>query len=1023
MKSMKVLKSLLVVGLLCSMNGMVAKAEEDNQKQVEMLSTSKETVKVATGNDVGEGKEVDDILKETVNIIYLDSTNEQNGDGTEQNPYNNFNDAMRNVKDGGTIKLLSDLEREFISYDDAKTNGFLIKKDITLDLNENTIYAYGDFAWYGLKIDDNVDVVIQNGKINSTAKKSPSNASLVLGSGAKLEIYNCEILGMNNASTVKLNSNSSLFAENSSFFSATESLNNITGEANSIHLKNCVVDGTDVKTNYYGIDVIAENMVFENCIVSAPVGKKAYELTVTNGSNAIVSGGEINGVIRTGWKSNGTLIISGDTVVNGQVIHVGNGTNNTASYIEIEGGRYELEENLISTSLKENISVSGGKYKNQEVIKDFIKEPYQLIENIDDDKDKYPYTILGIEEGAVASVGTKTYTTLEEAMAEAEDQTIRLLTDVETDSLFGNINGSGKKITYTGTLADLTRNNVRIFNANLKCKDAEISNASLQDGCFVAGTVIKGGIIPFLENNYFISDTTNSIQESINFEATIGKIGYEALINALSVAARTEEKEMVILQKNKITGHEEIYQNANYTLDLNGHSLGKFIIVPINQYIPNNIDITIIDSSNSKAGKIISDDNFAVATNGALENIKLTLDGVSLESKETAGIYFPSSGVLTIKNSNIVGTSGIELRGGDLYIENTNITATATEFRENPNTNGTTVEGGAIVISQHTTNHPIKVNIQSGMFKGIKAFYEVDLQDENSDNIEFEIYDGTFDGEIYSENIKKFITGGKYSETLSNEYIAEGYELKSNGTVGQIKKEPTTPPSRPSGGGSSSTSVPNSSATTESGNKVKVETVKTDEVVNETLGKENVITSIQVEKAKENIEVTVQAGKKLTNQTVYVVQQNADTGAIELVAVSVADEKGKAVFTTDSTEVLTVTTSLPEGFISTAGEENKATYYVNEEGNFQKGWLESESGDWYYFDEENGQMLRERWGASATDWYFMGADGKMLTNAWVAASEGRWYYVGSDGAMVVNVMVDGCWINEEGIYYSPLYQA
>lgn len=237
----------------------------------------------------------------------------------------------------------------------------------------------------------------------------------------------------------------------------------------------------------------------------------------------------------------------------------------------------------------------------------------------------------------------------------------------------------------------------------------------------------------------------------------------------------------------------------------------------------------------------------------------------------------------------------------------------------------------------------------------------------------------------------------------------------------QLPSEPVEPPYVPSR--PSTPSTPDSNATTESGDKVTVEEVKTDKVVSEVLGKENILTSIEVEEADEPVKVSVDVGRKMKDETVYVVQQNADTGAIELVAVSVADEKGKAVFTTDSTEVLTVTTSLPEGFISTAGEENKATYYVNEEGNFQKGWLESESGDWYYFDEENGQMLRERWGASATDWYFMGADGKMLTNAWVAASEGRWYYVGSDGAMVVNVMVDGCWINEEGIYYSPLYQA
>lgn len=119
------------------------------------------------------------------------------------------------------------------------------------------------------------------------------------------------------------------------------------------------------------------------------------------------------------------------------------------------------------------------------------------------------------------------------------------------------------------------------------------------------------------------------------------------------------------------------------------------------------------------------------------------------------------------------------------------------------------------------------------------------------------------------------------------------------------------------------------------------------------------------------------------------------------------------------------------------------TYITNSEGILRKGKTEFEGatyvldktdghmlrdwalvdGEWYFMNYETGKVHMNLWAPSASgDWYFMDAEGHMKKNQWIAASEGRWYYVGADGKMVSNGSVDGCWINEQGIYLSPMYK-
>ena len=143
-----------------------------------------------------------------------------------------------------------------------------------------------------------------------------------------------------------------------------------------------------------------------------------------------------------------------------------------------------------------------------------------------------------------------------------------------------------------------------------------------------------------------------------------------------------------------------------------------------------------------------------------------------------AGIFHPQVGILNILgNGNVIsGTSAIELRGGSLNIEGGVFTATSTalDISANPGS-GSTIDGAAIVVSQHGYNPAIQVSIAGGVFNGLYALYEDDLvNEEGTEDIQISVSGGMYNGDIYSENVTEFISGGKFAAALDASYIAEG---------------------------------------------------------------------------------------------------------------------------------------------------------------------------------------------------------------------------------------------------------
>lgn len=143
-----------------------------------------------------------------------------------------------------------------------------------------------------------------------------------------------------------------------------------------------------------------------------------------------------------------------------------------------------------------------------------------------------------------------------------------------------------------------------------------------------------------------------------------------------------------------------------------------------------------------------------------------------------AGIFHPQVGILNILgNGNVIsGTSGIEMRGGSLNIEGGVFTATSAELDISANPgSGSTIDGAAIVVSQHGYNPAIQVSIAGGVFNGLYALYEEDLvNEEGTEDIQISVSGGMYNGGVLSENVTAFVNGGKFAAALDASYIAEG---------------------------------------------------------------------------------------------------------------------------------------------------------------------------------------------------------------------------------------------------------
>lgn len=196
-----------------------------------------------------------------------------------------------------------------------------------------------------------------------------------------------------------------------------------------------------------------------------------------------------------------------------------------------------------------------------------------------------------------------------------------------------------------------------------------------------------------------------------------------------------------------------------------------------------NSEAQIISDAESSIGITINGSNKETG-----ENVpKFNITGGKIDA--TVGIYAAGYAEWNLSNCEVEGDlTAIEIRAGKMTIDGGAYTSNKDPFDVEPNGSGTTTEGAALGISQHTTDLPIEVVVNGGTFNGAYAIWEKDVQNDLArDQIRLAVNGGVFNGEIYSQNNAAFITGGIFSSDPSA-YLPYEYDAVLDGDVYKLVK-------------------------------------------------------------------------------------------------------------------------------------------------------------------------------------------------------------------------------------------
>lgn len=169
--------------------------------------------------------------------------------------------------------------------------------------------------------------------------------------------------------------------------------------------------------------------------------------------------------------------------------------------------------------------------------------------------------------------------------------------------------------------------------------------------------------------------------------------------------------------------------------------------------------------------------------NGTASGLTLSVTETTMSSENGEGMYLAGDAVTTLSNCTITGVTGVEIRAGKLTVNGGSLKATAA-YSVNPNGNGSTTEGAAIAIAQHTTKKNIEVTLNGGTYTGEKAISESNPQvNDPAPQVAMSVTAGTFVGDVVTADVTNFISGGTFSNSVDPTYLADGlkYEVYAGG--------------------------------------------------------------------------------------------------------------------------------------------------------------------------------------------------------------------------------------------------
>ncbi len=352
--------------------------------------------------------------------------------------------------------------------------------------------------------------------------------------------------------------------------------------------------------------------------------------------------------------------------------------------------------------------------------------------------------------------------------------------------------------TVTGTLGTYTYTNGLVPTDEAAMATIEVTAGSFEKD--PAKYVVEGSAVKTND------DGTFGVEKA--YLAKVGDTSYYTMDEAFHAALNSGET--LYLLRDYTTGTEQNSGSKNLTIDLGGHTwtyTGKDTSCAAFEINYSDVTLTVKNGtviSNSMVGLIpsamsgsITYNNSAlvfenvtmtangrsgIETNGGNTNDNVTLINSTLNVPNGYGIYFPSSGTLTINNSVInAKTMGVQICAGSLNIvgDGTKITVTGDGIEKTEN-DGAIEDGAAISIVDRTGYKGLEsIKIEAGTF----------VAKDGNDALKAYKWENKTESAFDNANNTVAVSGGTFSSAVKKEYCADGYKSVTDSNGNYTVKE------------------------------------------------------------------------------------------------------------------------------------------------------------------------------------------------------------------------------------------
>ena len=378
----------------------------------------------------------------------------------------------------------------------------------------------------------------------------------------------------------------------------------------------------------------------------------------------------------------------------------------------------------------------------------------------------------------------------------------------------GTVNGNVLSVNYgsaEGKVAKVSITGGTVNGAlDTRSYDPSTNELTSIDDATKATIAVTGGTFSSDPTKYVVEDSAINKNDDGTFgvaKAYLAKVGdtsYYTMDEAFK--AQTASSEAIVLLRDYTTGSTFNSGSINRTVDLNGHTWtctgtdANSAAFEINN--PNAtltvkngkvVSSQLVGLIRSAMGGTIKYDNSSlvfdgvemttnarsgIETNGNNTNDTVTLRNSTLNVPNGFGIYFPSSGTLTIDNSVInAKTMGVQVCSGSLNISGAGTAITVSGDGIDKTINDGAIEDGAAISIVNRAGYKglSNIEVKGGTFTAkdgnaaVKAYNWENLTESG-----------------FTQNDKVSVSGGTFSSAVDKSLCADGYIPTQNadGTYG-----------------------------------------------------------------------------------------------------------------------------------------------------------------------------------------------------------------------------------------------